>query len=104
MIGASRSTDACHREEDQKKINVDPVPLWRFVCIEAFQSALESPQQEAPWYQSGDSASDLPPGKAQHLTTPEAAHPRSAASEATGGPVEVVNTLLTRAAGAFLLL
>jgi hypothetical protein len=43
--------------------------------------------------------------KAQVLTPPEAsAHPRAAASEATGGPVEVVNTLLTRAAGAFLLL
>ena len=43
---------------------------------------------------------------AKRLTSPEAAaHPRSAtASEATGGPVEVVNTLFTRAAGAFLLL
>ena len=52
------------------------------------------------------SGHDLPPGKPQHLTTPEAsAHPRSAtASESTRGPVEVVNTLLARGAGALLLL
>jgi hypothetical protein len=34
-------------------------PLWRFACIEAFQSAMENLQQEAPWHQSGDSASDF---------------------------------------------